>query len=613
MCGIVGIYTPNHSVDSTRVAQMLTRLQHRGPDGQGIFDDRDVCLGHARLSIIDLEQGQQPLKSPDQRYVLVANGEIYNHVELRAVLKQQGAEFLTGSDCEVILPLAARAPEAFIDQLNGMFAFALFDRVERSLLLVRDRFGIKPLYYLQLKDGIAFASEIKALLPLLDTVKMQAAGVERFLQINFNAGVDTAFASIKRLLPGQALHVDAEGRQTLRNWWSLSEALATQVAFQGSMGEAVEQFDQCLQQSLTEHLRSDVPVGLFLSGGVDSGILATQLGRTSLSSGRPKAWSLGFPSTSVHDEVHAAQATADASGIELALIRMDPSDLFKHWVYSIWAMDELMGDFASLPTLMLADAAAHSHKVVLMGEGGDEVFAGYGRYRMPWLQSAWHALKTPGTGGFRTRGRFDKASLSALLSPSVRAGMKQNWREPFIDAWQAGKGLDPLTRRQYVDMQTWLADDLLLKADRMLMVKGVEGRVPFLDHRLVLMGLSLPAHLKIQQRLGKQVPRAWLQKHQKAFNASGKKKGFSVPVTDWIQGLSRQKLASALLSSAIIQDVCQVQELALRLQSSAPIDKSLAEALAVLLQLAVWSKLFLEGDGLAPPYSIDPLDWLLAT
>ncbi|EXJ12357.1 asparagine synthase-related protein [Nitrincola nitratireducens] len=162
-------------------------------------------------------------------------------------------------------------------------------------------------------------------------------------------------------------------------------------------------------------------------------------------------------------------------------------------------------------------------------------------------------------------------------------------------------------------MQTWLADDLLLKADRMLMVKGVEGRVPFLDHRLVLMGLSLPAQLKIQQRLGKQVPRAWLQQHQKAFNASGKKKGFSVPVTDWIQGLSRQKLASALLSSAIIQDVCQVQELTLRLQSSAPIDKSLAEALAVLLQLAVWSKLFLEGDGLAPPYSIDPLDWLLAT
>ncbi len=591
---------------------MLQALAHRGPDGQGHFVDQDVALLHARLSIIDLEQGQQPLLSQDRERILVANGEIYNHPELRASLCAEGVRFSTRSDCEVILPLAERDPGGFAAHLKGMFALALFDQTTRCLTLVRDRFGIKPLYYMEVPGGIAFASETKALLPLSGGApEVEDAAVGRFLQINFASGGQTAFRRIKRVPPGGRLTVDARGKIALSSWWCLADAVAREPVFAGHLTDAVERFDQLMQRAVTEHLRADVPVGLFLSGGVDSSILAMQLARQPAPNGRPRAWSMGFESQSVQDESVAAMEIAQTCGIELDLVRANPIELFDHLVYATWAADELMGDFASLPTLLLASAAASaSHKVVLTGEGGDEVFAGYGRYRMPRLQRWLHSLRAPGSGGFRTRGRFDKALPAALLRPDWRRQMHQGWRAPFQQEWRETQGLDDLQKLQLTDMQTWLADDLLTKADRMLMAQGVEGRVPFLDHELVLFGLSLPAPIKIQGRIGKQVPRAWLQA-QAGVNSKGRKRGFSVPVVDWVQSLDRQQLLLALTRSAALQPLLDMQALASSLKASGPLDRRLVEPLAALVQFAIWSKLFIERSGEAPPRQAEPLAWLL--
>lgn len=612
MCGIVGIYSPKGTPDLSELQHLTSCLAHRGPDGQGFYQQGPIALGHARLSIIDLEHGQQPLYSQCGRYVLVANGEIYNAPELRAECEAEGYQFSTGSDCEVILALRVADPEHYISRLRGMFAFALYDSHQQCLTLVRDRFGIKPLYYVQSGPRLVFASETKALLPFLsERVDVDVPSLGRFLQINFASGEQTAFRAIKRVPVGGRIDIDLQGSVESRCWWSLREAMTEQRSFQGSMDDAVEAFDEKLQMSLRLHLRSDVPVGLFLSGGVDSGILATELARLPAHAGTPRAWSLGFDSDSVQDEASAAAEIALACGLELEVLRVNPISLFQRLVYSVWAADELMGDFASLPTLLLAEAAAATHKVVLSGEGGDEVFAGYGRYRMPRWQRWLNGLRAPGSGGFRTRGRFDRRMPHALIRAGMRDQLLARWREPFIEQWQRGDGLSVLQSMQYTDMQTWLVDDLLIKADRMLMVAGVEGRVPYLDHELVLFGLSLPEGLKIKGRLGKQVPRAWLQRHQQGINASGRKKGFTVPVADWVRSLDRQALLAVFKRSPLIMEWFDLSVLQASLSLQGPLPKSLIEPLAALVQLAIWEKLFIEQRGCQPPRCVDPLSWLL--
>lgn len=613
MCGIAGIYTPGQTIVPELPARMAAALAHRGPDGQGIFAEPGIALIHTRLSIIDLEYGRQPLYSGDRRQVLVANGEIYNHVELRQRLTAEGEVFRTGSDCEVILPLARGALNGdFAHQLEGMFALSLFDRDTGELLLLRDRFGIKPLYYTVLHGGIAFSSEIKALLGVLaEAPRPNPDAIGRFLQINFASGEETAIQGIYRVPPGGYLRVSSSGEIETGCWWSLARSLAEQPAFQGDEQAALTAFDELLQDVLQKHLRSDVPVGLFLSGGVDSSVLATELSRCRFGDQLPRAWSLAFNSASVHDESAAAGAVAAACGLELEYIRSEPIALFEHLVYAVWASDELMGDFASLPTLLLAQKAAQSHKVVLSGEGGDEVFAGYGRYRTSALQRFLARLKAPGSGGFRTKGRFGRPQALGLIRPSQRMKLFEHWRAPFIQGWQQFADCDPLTRMQATDITTWLVDDLLVKADRMLMTKGVEGRVPFLDHRLVLFGLSLPAELKRSGRVGKQLPRKWLERHQPQVR-QGRKKGFSVPVVDWVRSLDPLQLEQALTGCPLLAEILDFTALRRLLGKLAELDGKMAEPVAALVQLAIWYRLFIEQGGKRPPERVDPLAWLLS-
>ena len=608
MCGIAGIYTPGHAIDPSILDQMAQRLAHRGPDGVGQFIDHDLGFVHTRLSIVDLAGGAQPLFSPSGRSVAVANGEIYNAPDIFRDLAARSIEPTSHSDCAVIPILAEQDTTNFLQTLRGMFALAVFDRDRRTLVLARDRMGIKPLYVCRVPHGLAFASEIKGLWDLVSAqAAMNPAAAMAFLQQNFVIGHETAIKGIERLMPGERIDLAADGQIRKSVWWSLTDEVRAAHETDWTQTDALTQFDELLHASMEEHRHADVPIGLFLSGGIDSSILAYQ------QAGAPdaRAWTVGFNTRSVHDERATAQQLADQLHMPLSTILLEPERLFDRQVMALWAGDDLMGDAACLPTLELAQAASRSHKVVFSGEGGDEVFAGYGRYRPMPIQRWIRALLKPGSGGFRTRGRLDR-SPRGLLTPEL---WRQDgvWRDAQAECWQQSRGLDLMTRMQLLDMQGWLVEDLLTKLDRMLMAYGVEGRVPFLDHRMVLFGLSLPVHLRSQGRLGKQLLRQWLAKQSAASSnpaATARKKGFTVPVGDWIRSVGARDLFEALSRQAVIAEMFHLPALRQCVQQAAQGERSSVDTVMGIVQLAIWHRIVFEQDFSRPPDVVDPIAWL---
>lgn len=321
-------------------------------------------LVHTRLAIIDLVGGRQPLRSADGRLTLVANGEIYNFVELREALEAAGRTFTTHSDCETILHSYALDPEGFIQRLHGMFAFALYDRERRRLLLARDRLGIKPLYYAVRPDRILFASELKALLPLLErTPDLDPGALVQFLQNQFSTGEATILQGVQRVLPGELLSIAADLTVTRRRYWTPLGIRTRPLGFE----EAAEEFEGLFRTVMREHIRSDVPYGIFLSGGVDSAIVLALL--QELQGAPVQSFSVGYQDVALADELPEAERIARRFGTFHTSLRLDRDTVFGHLVHSIWAADDLMRDYANLPTSVLAAAAGQRLKVVFTGEG----------------------------------------------------------------------------------------------------------------------------------------------------------------------------------------------------------------------------------------------------
>lgn len=602
MCGIAGVFSAS-PVDNTMLDRMAQRLAHRGPDGQGRHVAGHVGLLHTRLSIIDLEGGAQPLKNEDHSLTLVANGEIYNYRELRVELEELGHRFATHSDCETILHAYEAWGMQFLERLQGMFAFALHDARRDELILVRDRLGIKPLYYCHDHRGLAFASEIKALLPWLGKPEVNPHGLAQFLQSNFACAPQTLFQGVEKLPPGHLARIDSGSMRVEQcAYWSALQVATLDIG----LGDALEQFDGLMQDVMNIHMRADVPLGLFLSGGVDSSLLAALLAQRVREPLR--TFSVGFPGSSVHNELDAARRVAEQFHTHHSAFEVSADDMLNYLPRSIWAADDLTADYANLPVSMLAEHAGAELKVVFSGEGGDEVFAGYGRYRTPWIRHAWAALRAPGSGGFRSRGIFDK-TRPALFKPELAVAM-QSWRRPFQEAWQqAPKHWSRLQRMQYIDIKTWLPDDLLIKADRMLMAWGLEGRVPFLDHRVVEFGLALPDEFKIERRTGKRFLRLWGERYLPRDHLWARKKGFTVPVDDWLRGERLQTLIKVLPESGGIRnwfDPSEVRKLLLAQQQGA----RHSSALWSLLNFAVWYRIYMESDGSKPAGQTNPLDFI---
>ncbi len=604
MCGIAGIYLKSDLPDAERVAAMARRLAHRGPDDTGVHIDGSLALAHTRLSIIDLSGGHQPLFAREGRLALVANGEIYNHVELRAELEAKGHRFATHSDCETILHAYAEYGLDCLQHLSGMYAFALYDRDAERLLLVRDRLGQKPLFFAELAGGVAYASEIKALLPCLPRpLTINPVGLAEYLQNQFSSGADTLLHGVTRLSSGEALVVE-RGAVTRRwRYWSALEVQTQAIAYD----EAVKHFDGLMETVMREHMRADVPFGLFLSGGVDSTIL---LGLLSRYADEPiRTYSVGFPGSSVGDELEVAERLARHFGSRHTVLRPAAQAMLERLPHSVWAADELMRDFASLPTSLLAEEAGRELKVVFSGEGGDEAFAGYGRYRASALESGLKNLLAPGTGGFRTSGDFRGRWPSRVFGAALQRALPLA-RAPFVQAWRATPAAwSRLQRMQYTDLVTALPDNLMVKADRMLMSWGVEGRLPLLDHRVVEFGLSLPDALKVGGKQGKLFLKRWGARFVPGDHLSARKRGFKVPVGDWLRGDYLQRVARVMLDNEALQEWFRPEGVRLlleRQQRRGDVTKNVY----ALLQFALWHRMFVEGDGAMPPPRVDPVEFL---
>lgn len=608
MCGIAGMFCADGRVESSAVERLTTRLGHRGPDRVQIHVDGAMGMGHARLSIIDLAGGNQPMIAEDGNLVLVANGEIYNFVELRQELEGKGALFSSHSDCEVILHAYRHYGSGFISRLHGMFAFALYDKAQGELWLARDRLGIKPLFFTESAAGFSFASEQKALFALLDrglTVRPEA--LVQSLETGFNTGAHTLVAGIERVQPGELVLCKA-GRVHSRSRYWLPHPGPTLA---GSFADAAATYEDLMAQVMLEHRRADVPFALFLSGGVDSSVVLEWLRRGQSTHGLA-AFTVAFADAPQHDDLDAAKAIARRFELRHHVLELDGKTLFQHLPYAVWAADDFIVDHAILPTSLLAREVAREFKVVFSGEGGDELFAGYGRYRRSHWQRRLANWLAPGSGGFRTRGQLGAEWRKKLLQPALRDALPSG-RLGFQQAWSAAPGeWSDLQKMQYTDLRTELPDQLLIKLDRLLMAWGLEGRVPLLDHRLVEFALGLPDELKVQGRQGKEFLKRWAEPIYGAEFVRRPKRGFSVPVGACLAGdtlrrlgqtLPRHRAFDGLFAPAGLVELIKRQQL----------KGDVSDILWSLLQFAVWQRIFIENRGEKPDFLIDPVDFLAST
>jgi asparagine synthase (glutamine-hydrolysing) len=517
MCGIAGLSLSSQAPapEPAVLSRLLQALAHRGPDGSGHVVIGRVALVHNRLAIIDLETGDQPLFAGPA--TLVANGEIYNYRELRADLPS--VHFATNSDCEPALHLWRQHGPEYVTRLRGMFAIAIHERTERTVTLTRDPFGIKPLYTAQTAHGLAFASEPQALLEAgLVPRAIRPAARDELLQLQFTTGSETIFPGITRVLPGETL-VCADGHILDRR---RVPALPDGPTEDIDEDAALERLDLALEESVLLHQRSDVPYGMFLSGGIDSSALLALMAR--LNNQPVLAFTAGWDVPGAADErVHAAEV-AEATGARHEAIEITENMVWQHLPEIVACMDDPAADYAIIPTWFLARRAREDVKVVLCGEGGDELFGGYGRYRKamrPW----WL-----GGRSMRSRGHFDRLDVLRDRPNGWRDGIAAGENR----ALEAGR--TRLAAAQAADIDDWLPHDLLLKLDRCLMAHAVEGRTPFLDPGVAAAAFRLPDSLKLRGRIGKYLLRKWLERYLPQARPFSHKRGFTVPVSEWIRG-----------------------------------------------------------------------------
>ena len=545
MSGIAGfIAKDKQTLDPEVLDRLRDALGHRGPDGDGRYIKGPVGFVQTRLAIIDLNTGDQPLYH-ENGSALVANGEIYNYVELRQRLCE--ASFKTRSDSETALRLYAKEGVGGFDQLRGMYAFAIHDVIENQVVLCRDPFGIKQLYYIETPEFFAFASEAQALVAagLVGRTVREDARSE-LLQVQFTTGSDMILDGIKRLLPGETI-VLKDGRVVERcRRQVLNDTGVVGVNFEN----ALTQWDQVFEDSVRVHQRSDVDYAMFLSGGVDS---ASLLGMMHRLNERPvTAYTAAFEASSVNDERELARAVAKACNAKHVEVMFSERDFWNLLPQVAAKMDDPVADYAILPTYKLAAEAARDFKVVLSGEGGDELFGGYGRYR-----SVMRPLLLGGRV-MRSKGTFDKIDV---LRPEILDG----WRDGIAasESRESHGKRSRLAVAQAVDCADWLPNDLLIKLDRMLMAHGLEGRTPFLDPVVAEFAYHLPDRLKVRKGVGKFLLRSWLERCLPMAQPFAKKRGFTVPVGEWIaaQGKRLGPLVAHQEGILAIADPTRVEKL----------------------------------------------------
>jgi asparagine synthase (glutamine-hydrolysing) len=571
MCGICGILQPDgdRAAREERVERMTDALVHRGPDDSGAWSDDRISLGFRRLAVIDLETGNQPIRLEDDRAVIVLNGEIYNFRELRRELAGRQT-FRTRGDVEVVLRLYAEEGIDCLRRLNGMFAAAIWDRAARTLHLARDRFGIKPLFVCEKGDQVAFGSELRTLLAggfptdrALDPLELR-----HFLYQKYTSPSGSILGGVEAVPPGTVLSIGPRGR-TLRRFWEPPEPTVPAPA------DLRQELEERLQIAARRQLVADVPVGVFLSGGLDSSTLAALVRR--VEGGPVRTFSVGFEGPDAVNELPAAREVARALGTEHHELTMDPDAVAWDLADILGDLDGPLGDATCIPTWYMSRLARGGVTVALSGEGADEIFGGYERQRYDvWIDSIGRWGRAVAPLAMRLAGRRPSARLSRRLKMPNGLERWLDWskiftaeevdalaavdlpgerevlalHEDFATRWRDRAGRDPLNARLEGDRELFLPGDLLPKVDRMSMAHSLEVRVPYLDNELVDWVLPLPGRLKADRRQGKLLLRA-VAASMLPEAARRPKQGFDVPVSAWLRGPLREPMTDLLSEETV--------------------------------------------------------------
>lgn len=574
MCGIAG-YVSDAAFAADTLENMTRRLVHRGPDAGALFSQGRAHLGHRRLSVIDIAGGAQPMSSADGTLTVVFNGEIYNFPALRTELAAAGYAFRTAGDTEVLLAGWRAWGAGLVDRLRGMFAFALWDARDSTLFAARDHLGVKPFHYAWDGATFVFGSEIKALLahPAVSQ-ELDLAALRLYLECQFVAAPHSIFAGIRKLPPGHTLRLSG-GKLDIARFWRPDYAHKFALDDDG----ATDALDRELRASVAGMLVADVPVGAFVSGGVDSALIAAVM--TEVRGAAIDTFNIGFEGDVISEHREAA-AVARHIGSRHHAVMLGPDDVldaFDHWIEFF---DEPFSDQAALPTMLLAERARERVTVVLTGEGADEVFAGYANYRkrereeryVRWLghpaspvppllrllpgrarkDRVLRSIAEPLPRRYRTIPNvFDALTQSSLLAPSLLAATAAapDVGELAAQAYAECNSDQYLDRLLHVDMRLWLPDDLLVKVDRATMAHSLEARVPYLDHRFVGFCARLDANLKLRGRTHKYLLKRLASRYLPPAIVDRGKQGFVMPLSEWLTGRLAGQLESHLLDGGL--------------------------------------------------------------
>jgi asparagine synthase (glutamine-hydrolysing) len=632
MCGICGIAVPerlNRRVDESQLARMRDTLKHRGPDGAGVFLDGGIGLGHRRLSIVDIGGGHQPMSNEDGSIWITYNGEIYNHRDVRPALEARGHVYRTASDTETIIHAYEEYGASAVGHLRGMFAFAIWDGARRKLLLARDRVGIKPLYYVLRDDGaLYFASEIKALIEIgAVSAGLNYDALADYSANRYTSGEETLFRDVKRLLPGHTLVWDG-GRVEIERYWDVSFAKSAEP-----LGEEryVEQFGELFRESVRLRLMADVPLGMFLSGGIDSSAIVSAM--SEMVAEPIKTFSVAFAEREAN-ELEYARTVSRAFGTDHHEIVVSPEQFFDSLPALVYQEDEPVAHPSSVPLYFVSELAARHVKVVLTGEGSDELLAGYDKYRKTVynlaLGRAYHkavpeSLKRAISGAiermagsslarqklsrtflclppgieniyFDNFSVFSRTMQERLFTAETRERMRV--RDPYaaslnhIGASDAEALLDQLLA---ADMKTYL-HELLMKQDQMSMAASIESRVPFLDHKLVEFAARLPVGMKLRGMTTKYILRRAMRDRLPKEILTRKKMGFPVPIGAWLRGRFGHVVDEYVLSPRAQQRGVFDPDFVRQLVRRHAAGENHAERLWALVNFEIWQRRFIDGE-----------------
>jgi asparagine synthase (glutamine-hydrolysing) len=632
MCGICGVVHHDRSlhVDTATLKSMNQQIFHRGPDDEGYYAVENIGLAMRRLSIIDVRTGKQPVTNEDQTIWLVYNGEIYNHLELKSRLEANGHRFRSKSDTETIVHLYEEYGEDCVLHLRGMFAFALWDSNKRQLFLARDRLGIKPFYYRQSRQTFLFGSEIKALLahPSV-TAELNRAALPEFLAFGYLSGTRTLFEGIQKLAPGHTAVLDAGGTLKIRQYWDAPHGGTSESR---PVSYYVDGYRDLLKESVQSHLMSDVPLGVFLSGGIDSSAIAALM--SDIRREPIETFSVGY-SEGAFSELPYAQLMADHIGSRHHEVRVSRKDFFDALPTLIWHEDEPLVWPSSVSLYFVARLARERVKVVLTGEGSDETLAGYTRYPF----TLWNARLDRGYRGVVPSGMrrflretvadsgflpskmrkklnhtflardgaswaafyfdnfyaaFTEAEQVGLLADDIKPALGQEYAD-VLKFWEKSSG-SLLDRLLYTDIKTYLVE-LCMKQDQMSMAASVESRVPFLDHVLVEFALGIPASLKTRGLTGKRILKTVMEKSLPAAILDRQKLGFPTPYSQWLSGAQVDSVKDLLLEERTVNRGLFKSESVERLFAEHRANvRDHSDKLWRLLNLEIWHRIFIDRD-----------------